>query len=160
MSVKINPPPLQIPPAFAADQEIAGFFNALLRTIYQIWTTLFSLQFKEKTLTTDATVTPLQRVQVDTNKSVYIEARVVARRTSGSAGATGDTAFYILQGCFKNIAGTVTLVASTILNGGEDQGAWDCGFAVSGTQAVLVGTGAANNNITWQSTVSFYEVGV
>lgn len=160
MSVKINPPPLQIPSQLVQDKEMGGFFNALLRTVYQIWNEVFSIRFKEKTTTTDATVTPLQRVLVDTNKSVYIEARVVARRTGGSSGTAGDTAFYVLQGCFKNIGGTVSLVASTILNGGEDQAGWDCGFAISGTQAVVVGTGAVDNNITWESTVSFYEVGV
>lgn len=155
----LNPPPLQIPQSLSSDKETAGFFGALLRTIYQIWTEVFNLRFKAKTTTTDATVTALQRVDIDTNKSVYIEARVVARRTGGSAGAAGDTAFYVIQGCFKNISGVVSLVASTITNGGEDQAAWDIGFSIVGTQAVLVGTGAANNNITWESTVSFYEVG-
>lgn len=160
MSIRINPPPLQIPGQLLTDKELSGFFNALIRTVYQIWTELYSIRFKEKTTTTNAAVTPLQRILVDTNKSVYIEARVIARRTSGSAGAVGDTAFYVLQGCFKNISGTVSLVASTILNGGEDQVAWDCGFGISGNQAVLVGTGAVNNTITWESTVSVYEVGI
>ena len=157
---KLNPPPLQIPSVFNPDKEANGFFNALLRTIYQIWVEVFNLRFKATTRTTDASVTALQRVTVDTNKTVYIEARVVARRTGGSSGAVGDSAFYVAQGCFKNISGVVSLVASTILNGGEDQVAWDCGFAVSGTDAVLTGQGAANNNITWESIVSFYEVGV
>lgn len=156
----LTPPPLQIPSVFSQDKETAGFFAALLRTVYLIWTEVFNLRFKAKTLTTDATPTALQRIDVDTNKTVFIEGRVVARRTGGSSGTTGDSAFYVIQGCFKNIAGTVSLVASTILNGGEDQAGWDCTFSISGTQAVLVGTGAANNNITWESTVSFYEVGV
>lgn len=155
----LNPPPLQIPSQFTQDKEIAGFFGALLRTIYQIWTEVFNLRFKARTTTTDATVTPLQRVDVDLNKSVYIESTVVARRTGGSAGAAGDTAFYVTQACFKNIAGVVSLVASVITNGGEDQAGWDIGYSVVGTQAVLVATGAVNNNITWESTVSFYEVG-
>ena len=156
---QLNPPPLQLPSQFGQDKEVAGFFNALLRTIYQIWVEVFNLRFKAKTLTTNATVTALQRVDVDLNKSVYIEARVVARRTGGSSGSTGDTAFYTIQAGFKNIAGTVTLVAAVILNGGEDQSGWDLGFSIVGTQAVLVATGAANNNITWESSLSFYEVG-
>jgi len=160
MSVTVNPPPLQIPAQLVQEKETEGFFNSLLRTIYQLWNEVFSLRFREKTLTTDATVTPLQRVLVDVNKSVFIEARVIARRTGGAAGSEGDTAFYILQGCFKNVGGTVSLVAATILNGGEDQTGWDLGYSVSGNQAILVGTGAEDNNITWESTVSFYEVGV
>lgn len=156
----LTPPPLQIPSEFTGSKEVSGFFNALLRTVYLIWTEVFNLRFKAKTLTTDATPTALQRVDVGLNKSVYIEGRVVVRRTGGSAGTIGDTAFYVIQGCFKNIAGTVTLVVATILNGGEDQVGWDCTFGIVGTQAVLIGTGAANNNITWESTISFYEVGV
>ena len=160
MSVRINPPPLEIPPALLQDKAMRAFFDALLRTIYQMWTELFSLRFKEKVLTTDATTTPAQRVLVSSGKTVYIEARVVGRRTGGSAGADGDSAFYVLQGAFKNIGGTVSLVASTILNGGEDQAGWDCGFAISGSEVVLVVIGAANNNITWQTTIQFFEVGV
>ena len=117
MGIKINPPPIQIPGQLVEDKEMSGFFNALMRTIYQMWSELYGLRFKAKTTTTDDTVTAAQRVLVDTGKSVYIESRVVARRTGGSAGSDGDTAFYVVQGCFKNIAGIVTLVASTITNG-------------------------------------------
>ena len=156
----ISPPVLQVPSALGSDKETARFFELLLRTIYRIWLEVFNLRFREKTLTTDATVTALQRILVDTNKTVYIEGIVVARRTGGSAGSAGDSAFYKILACFKNISGTVSLVASTITNGGEDQVAWDCGFAISGNTAILTGAGAVNNNITWESSVSFYEVGV
>ena len=156
---RIAPPILTLPPSLQQDKETAKFFDGLMRFIYQLWSEVNGRNFEEKTLTTDATVTPLQRILVNENTTVFIEARVVARRTGGSAGSVGDSAFYILQGCFKNISGTVSLVASTILNGGEDQSAWDLGFAISGAQAVLVGTGAANNNITWESNVNYYEVG-
>lgn len=156
----LTPPPLSLPSQFSDDTEVSNFFDGLLKTVYQMWAEVFSLRFKAKTLTTDATVTPLQRILVDTNRTVYIHATVVARRTGGSAGTVGDSAWYVIDAGFKNIAGTVTLIASIILNGGEDQPAWDLGFAISGNQAVLVGTGAANNNITWSSVVSFQEVGV
>lgn len=155
----LNPPPMQIPGALVKDKEMAGFFDALIRTVYQIWTEVFSISFKEKTLTTDATVTALQRIAVPNNQSVYIEAIVIARRTGGSAGTAGDTAFYKRCGCFKNIAGTLSQVGSTVADTGEDQAGWDCSFASSGTNIVLTATGAINNNITWESSVSFYEVG-
>lgn len=167
MSVKVNPPPLQVPGSFfkeglplSGGKEIGGFLQAFIQTVYKLWNEVFSLRFHETTYTTDNTVTPLQRVDVGTNKSVLIEARVIARRTGGSAGTAGDTAWYVLQGGFKNISGTVSLIASSILNGGEDQAGWNLAFAISGTQVVVVGTGATNNNITWESWVSFYEVGV
>ncbi|TVM02753.1 MAG: hypothetical protein CV087_08800 [Candidatus Brocadia sp. WS118] len=156
----LNPPPLSLPSAFNQDIEVAKFFDAMLRTIYQLWSQVRGMESVAKTLTTDATVTPLQRIEVKTDTSIYIEARVIARRTGGSAGAAGDSAFYVIQAGFKNISGTVSLIASTILNGGEDQASWDLGFAIDGTQAVLVGTGAVNNNISWQSAVSYYEVGI
>jgi hypothetical protein len=156
---RVSPPILALPASLQQDKETAKFFDGLMRFIYQIWTEVNGRNFEEKTLTTDNTVTPLQRISVNLNTTVYIEGRVVARRTGGSAGAAGDSAFYVIQGCFKNVSGTVSLVSLTILNGGEDQAGWDCGFAVSGTQAVLVGTGANNNNITWESNVNYYEVG-
>jgi hypothetical protein len=157
----LNPPPLQLPSQLVEDREVAGFFDGLLRTVYQVWSQVFSLQFQEKTTTNDSTVTALQRVDVPTGKSVFVEARVVARRTGGSSGSDGDSAGYIRAATFKNISGTVSLVGSVAsIYTAEDQAGWDCGFAISGTQAVLVGTGANNNNITWESFVSFYEVGV
>lgn len=157
---KTNPPPLQMPTSFTQDKEIAGFFDQLLRAVYQMWVELFNIRSREKTTTTNATPKTLQIVNVPLNRSSYIEARVAARRTGGSAGTAGDTAFYVLQGCFKNIAGTVSLVASSILNGGEDQAAWDLTFSISGSNVYIYGTGAANNNITWESSVSYIEVGV
>lgn len=160
MSVRVNPPPLKLPAQLSQQKEVSAFFDGLLRTFYQLWNEVFSQNFKEKTLTVGNTVTPLQRIIVPDNTSIFIEARIVARRTGGSAGAEGDTAFYILQGCFKNVSGTISLVSSTILNGGEDQASWNCAFSVSGQQVVIVGTGEVNNNITWQSTVSLYEVGL
>jgi len=158
--VSINPPPLEIPPALASDKRTRGFLELLLRTLYQIWNKVFSLEFEEKTTTTNATPTVLQRVTVETNKTVHVQARVVARRTGGSSGTAGDSAFYILWGVFKDISGTVSLVGASILNGAEDQAGWDLAFSISGSQVLVVGTGAANNNITWKSFVSFYEVGV
>jgi hypothetical protein len=154
------PPPLRPPAVLMQDKEMAVFFDALIRTVYQTWDDVKRRSYSEKTLTTDATTTALQRIAIPTDKSVYVDAMVLARRTGGSSGSAGDTAWYRKQAAFKNVAGTVSLVASIVTDQGEDQSAWDCGFSVSGTNAVLVGTGAANNNITWESRISFFEVGV
>lgn len=156
----LNPPPLTVPEEFTQSISINKFFDGLLRTIYQMWAEVFSLRFKQKTLTTDATITALQYVAIPVNNTVYIEAIVVARRTGGAAGSAGDGAFYKRAGAFKNIAGVISQIGGTVADTGEDQAAWDCQFASSGQTIAITGTGAVNNNITWESTVSFYTVGV
>lgn len=116
-------------------------------------TTAYSRRVCGRILTTNATPTNAHRAvvpQVPTDSTMIIQAKVSARRTSGTAGATGDAAAYIRSACYKNIAGTVTLVGA-ITDGltAEDQAGWDCSFAISGTDVFLQVTGATNNNITW-----------
>jgi len=160
MTINVNPPPLQIPPNYLKTKEDEGFFNSLIRTIYQLWREVYSLRFQATTKTTDASLTAMQRVTVNLNKTIYFEARVVARRTGGTAGSDGDSAFYRLDAAFKNIGGSLTQIGSIITNGGEDQAAWNATFGISGSEILLLAQGAANNNITWESTLSIYEVGV
>jgi hypothetical protein len=156
----LNPVPLRPPAALMQDKEMAAFFDGLLRTVYQTFSIVKDLDYSQKTQTTDATTTALQRIVIPEDRTVYVDARVVARRTGGSSGSAGDSAWYRKQAGFKNIGGTVSLIASIVTDQGEDQAGWDCGFSVSGNRAVLVGTGAADNNITWESRVSVLEVGV
>lgn len=161
MTLPINPPPLSVPGELSRNRQVAAFFDSLLRTIYQMWSELRGIEFTAKTTTTDASNTALQRVAVATDRTVLIEARVLARRTGGSAGSAGDSAGYVVRGTFKNVSGTVSLVGSVNADyTAEDQSGWNCGFAVSGQEVQLIGTGAANNNITWESAIKVYEVGV
>lgn len=160
MTLPLSPPPLSTPTAFVRDPESRGFFDTLLTTVYQLWEEVRGTEFSAKTLTTDATNTAMKRINVLENRSLLIVARVVARRTGGSAGSNGDSAYYEVKGLFKNIGGTVSLVGSVSTLQSEDQAGWNAGFSISGTEVVLTATGAANNNITWQSAVSIYEVGV
>lgn len=161
MTLQVTPPPLQIPGKIAADKDVSGFFDDLLRTLYQLWAEVAGNEVSAKTVTTDAANNALQRVAIPENRTVYILGRAVARRTAGTAGSTGDSAAYVVQAAFKNISGTVSLVGSIDTNfSAEDQAGWNCGFAISGTEVVLVGAGAANNTITWESTIKYYEVGV
>lgn len=156
----INPPTLTIPSAFAQDKEIGKFFSSFLRAVYLMWVEIFSARSKLKVTTTDATPTAAQYIAVPTNKTVFIDSIVVARRTGGSAGTTGDSAWYRLQGGFKNIAGTLSIIGANDLIGGEDQAGWNVQYASSGETIALTVTGAASNNVTWETTVSAYEVGV
>jgi len=159
MSITLNPPPLSIPSDFAQDKEKNAFFNSLLNTIYQIWTALYGIRFSATVKTTDATPTGFMRVQVPTDKTVMIEAAVVARRTGGGSGTAGDSAFYKLTGAYKNIAGALTGIGSPSLVQGEDQAAWDVAFAAAGGYAIVTVTGASDNNITWEGTLYSYTVG-
>lgn len=159
MTIKLSPPPLQVPGDFLLDKMKQAFFNSLINTIYQLWTAVYAIRTKVKRTTTDATATGLIRVGVDNNKTVMIQAHIVARRTGGSSGTTGDSAWYVLTGAYKNISGVLTGIGSPSLIGGEDQAAWDVGFTNSGTEAVVLVTGAAGNDITWEGTISVYEVG-
>lgn len=159
MSISLAPPPLQVPPDFALAKDKNAFFSALLNTLYQLWTAVYSIRAQNRTTTTDATVTALLRVEVPTNKTVMLDACVVARRTGGSAGTNGDSAFYHITGAYKNIAGVLTGIGSPVLDAGEDQAAWNVAFTSSGSYAVVTVAGAVNNNITWEGAVSVYTVG-
>lgn len=159
MAITLNPPPLQVPAEFGSKKEIASFFNGLLNTIYQLWTTVYGMQTKVTVKTIDASLTGLLRVKVPEGKTVMISGAIVARRTGGSAGTVGDSAWYRLDGAYKNISGVLSGVGSPNLYGGEDQAGWNVGFSTSGQEAVVVVTGAANNDITWEGTLSTYTVG-
>lgn len=159
MTLKLNPPPLQVPSDFAKDKEKGAFFGGMINTLYQLWTAFYESQQKVKVKTTDASLTGLLRFPLADGKTIMISARIVALRTGGSAGAVGDSAWYVLDGAYKNIAGVLTGIGSPNLYGGEDQAGWNVGFSTSGTEVVVVVTGAANNEITWEGTVSTYVVG-
>lgn len=159
MSIKLNPPPLQVPSSFLQDKQASAFFSGLLNTIYQMWNALYSIRFSAKVTTTDASVTALIRTPVKDGKTVMIVANIVARRTGGSAGANGDSAWYTLSGAYKNIGGVLTGIGTPNLIGGEDQAGWNVGFSTSGSEAVVTVLGAVNNNVTWEGTISTYEVG-
>jgi hypothetical protein len=118
----------------------------------------YSIRQKQIT-TTNATITTLDTISLLTNQIYLIEARVLARRTGGTAGTANDCASYIIVGTFKNSSGTVTQVgATTMVHSVEDQAAWDCVFTVSGTTVLVQVTGAANNNVAWHSSCVVQQV--
>lgn len=111
--------------------------------------------FQAQVATTDATATTLTSVTVPTDSVIYIKAKMVGRRTGGSAGSNGDSAVYERSAKFKNVGGTVTMQNLQTDYTAEDQLFWNGTMDVSGTSARMRVTGAANNNITWTVT---YEV--
>jgi len=110
--------------------------------------------FQSQVLTTDNTTTTAATVAVPTDTVMFIEARIVARRSGGSAGSSGDSAVYVRSAKFKNIGGTVSLLNLQTDYTSEDQGAWNGTLVVSGANALVSIKGASNNNVTW--TVTYF----
>lgn len=106
--------------------------------------------------TTGTTPTLLREFILAADTAYLFEARVLARRTGGTAGVDGDSAGYIASAVFKRAGtGSTTLVGPvTKQHEGEDQAAWDATFTATGSNTVdLTVTGEADNNITWHSTI-------
>jgi len=117
-----------------------------------------SIQRKATGLTTtNATPTNAFLFTAASDESYYAEVKVLARRTGGTAGSAGDSASYLIVGCFKDISGTTTQVGSTSkLVEIESQAAWDVDFNISTNTVQLQVTGAADNNITWTYEVTYF----
>lgn len=110
--------------------------------------------------TTNATVTTLLSYTLTASRTYVIEARVVARRTGGSAGTAEDGAGYVVRGTYKTSAGSATLIGSvTAVYTAESQAAWNATLDTSGAAVRVRVTGAANNNISWHATVFVSWVG-
>lgn len=159
MTLSLNPPPLQVPPEFVKNKQQNAFFSGLLNTIYQIWTTVYGIRARATIRTTDNTVTAMLRAKVADGKTIMIQAYIVARRTGGSSGTNGDSAFYVLTGAYRNVGGVMTGIGTPDLVVGEDNAAWTVGFTSSGTDAIVTVTGDNGNDITWEGAISTYEVG-
>lgn len=102
----------------------------------------------------------LQTVALTASMTYMLEARVVARRTGGSAGTAEDGASYSLIGTFKTVGGAATQIGvTTVDHSAESQAAWDANLAVSGANVLVRVTGAANNNIVWHATTIVQNVG-
>jgi len=109
--------------------------------------------------TTDATQTTLETIAIPASTTVAIYVFVTARRTGGTAGTAEDGAGYVVSAVMKNVAGTATIigaVATTTL--GEDQAAWDATITVSGANALIRVTGAADNDVVFHSTTRTWRV--
>jgi hypothetical protein len=109
--------------------------------------------FQARGATTDATVTSIFAHTITDNNTYLFTAHVVARRTGGTGGTTGDSASYIVRGSYKrNGAGPVQVAQGKSFTA-EDQAGWDAAFAISGNDVQLQVTGAVNNNVTWHATL-------
>jgi len=113
--------------------------------------------FQAQVSTTNATVTTIASVAVPIDSVMMIKAKIVGKRTGGTAGSVGDSAVYERTARFKNISGTVTRHNLQSDYTSEDQGIFDGTIIVSSTNASIQVRGAANNNMDWIVT---YEVSI
>ena len=114
-----------------------------------------TLQIRQgRVVTTNATLTSINEITLVDNETYLIEARIVARRTGGTAGTDDDGAGYIIAGTFKTAATVATQIGTTtVIAAHEDQAGWDVQFNEAGVIVKIQVQGAADNTITWHSTV-------
>ena len=107
------------------------------------------IHYRKKT--TDGSATTIATVPVPVDTTLYLECRIVARRTGGAAGAANDGAAYRLEVAAKNTAGTAAeLAAETLAVIGESQAGWTVASSASGGNILVQVTGAANNDVEWR----------
>lgn len=105
---------------------------------------------QNRVATTNATLTTLHTLAIPASNTMLIKGFVVARRTGGTSGTAEDGAAYEFTAVYKNVAGTATVIGSTIITAvGEDQVGWDCQLNVSSGNVLIQVQGAADNNVTW-----------
>jgi hypothetical protein len=108
---------------------------------------------KASVATSNATATVLDTFPVATGATLSFIAIVNGRRTGGSSGAAGDSCGITINACFKNVSGTVSQVGSSTFTMNANPHAWGgITFTISGTNAQMKVSGAANNDINWTST--------
>jgi hypothetical protein len=108
--------------------------------------------------TTDGTSTIIATIPIAASTTVMVEAKVVARRTGGSAGTAEDGAGYMVVATWKNVAGVATDIGSASIFSAEDQAGWSVSVDKSGSDGLIRVTGATNNNITWFISYKIYSI--
>lgn len=140
------------------DVNGSSIFRSALRIADAVATKANFEVFQDEVSTTNATVTEIASVAIPTDKAVLVEARIVGRRTGGSAGSAGDAAVYVRSARFKNVSGTVTINNLQSDYTSEDVPQWNGTMVVSGTDASIQVNGAANTNIDWSVTYFVIEL--
>ena len=80
---------------------------------------------------------------------MMLEAKIVARRTGGTAGSPGDSATFKRSFRVKCISGLVTVhdIQSDFTS--KDNPLWNVSVQIVGSDVVIRAKGATNNNIKW-----------
>ncbi len=105
--------------------------------------------YQNRLATTGNAITTIHTIPTTTDNTILVTGLVLARRTGGASGTAGDGAAYKFEGVYKNIGGTVTLIAATVTPIGESQAGWDVTLTISSANVLVRVQGATSNNITW-----------
>jgi hypothetical protein len=105
------------------------------------------------TTSSDVPVT-IATIAVPSAASLGLNGYVVARRTGGSSGNTGDGAYYKIDAVHKNVGGNAMSIGTTVNAIGESQPGWDVAIAQAGDSIVIQVSGAENNNVSWMAVIT------
>lgn len=103
--------------------------------------------------TTDATPTSVEILTLASPLSiVFVEARVICQKTSGTAGNPGDGAGYLKRATFKrdDVSGATILTMQQDAFTQRDDATWTADLVGSGNTIKLQVTGATNVTISWK----------
>jgi hypothetical protein len=118
------------------------------------WTGTDSIHATASVTTTDATQTTLFALTLDDNRSYFITARVVGRRSDGMQRAFyWRAALAYRQGAGATMQGSVVNLATV-----ESDSSWDSTIDASGNDARLRATGVAATTIYWVATIEYQSV--
>ena len=137
--------------------SLAGIVDVNSYTFYGVnnFSGLAFQQFAPSIKTTSATIATAQTLNIADNSITLVEAHVIGQWTGGITGTAGDGAGYIRRALYKRTAGGAPTLVGAVQDGytAESQAGWDCTLDVSGNTVRVRVTGAANNNVTWSSTI-------
>jgi hypothetical protein len=108
--------------------------------------------------TTGTTETVIQTLSPVSNKSYFVETRIIGRRTGGGAGTAGDTAIFVMMAKVKDISGDAGVFDVANIYTSKDQSTWNAEIIASGSNALIRVIGAASNDISWSATTTVKEI--
>ena len=109
--------------------------------------------------TTNNTPLTLFNFTPNEGKTYLVEAKIGGKRTGGSAGTEGDSAFYIRKKAFYINSGVISPINITTTNDfvAESDSAWNCDINSGSNLSVFV-LGASNVNINWKGLVTITKI--
>lgn len=108
--------------------------------------------------TTDGTPKNIGGVPLAPGRTYELEARVVARRTGGTAGTAEDGGSYWRRATFQG-TGPTQIGVQQSLGEIENQAGWTAVFAIVGSTVQLQVTGATDNIVAWHALIIVRDVG-
>jgi hypothetical protein len=113
--------------------------------------------FNKSITTTGSAATGIYSYVLATGESYIIKAEIIAERTGGVSGSTGDRSYWSVIFAVKNVAGTVTATALTAVFTSNAPTYGTPTASVSSQTLTLNITGAATTDITWSANIQLFK---